>query len=503
VRISSSLTLLLLAGVLLLASCDSKPSREGTTNPLDLGNSSTNGNPYGLQGSYADGSVTLRWNRLSIDGLQGYAIFRASRLESEFARVDTAGADATSWTDPAPQYFTTSHYRIAAIGFDGSEADTTGRPPVEVAVPPLLRLAGGAATTAAREIAISIRAEAADRMILSEDSLFLGAEWESFDTSKTWILTEGKGTKTLYLRAARGETDTSSVIADMIRTASTGGILVLAGGESTVARARVPVELSGTLIDKIVLSPDTLFGDAADTTLLFDSLATLDSLGIEWVFGTDLSTKTLYAEFWNEFGPDTVAADSVLPDPLTNVSVVLAGGDSIASVCEVSLSIDAKATLMNLSSINEHPPENWVSFRPNTTWTIGDTAGTYEVWVQLSNDFTNLMTSPASDAIRFVPVRLAIAITAPAESSFVAEGSTVAITGNVVAASCRAAPDSVDVEIGASLFTVENGQAGWTASWTVDEEPADTTALRIIARTRDEADSTASDTVLVFVVPSK
>jgi hypothetical protein len=425
-----------------------------------------------------------------------------SSLDGEFARVDTAGADAASWTDPAPPYFTTSRYRIAAIGFDGSEADTTGRPPVEVVVPPLLRLAGGAATTAARTVSASIRAEEADRMTLSEDSLFTGAEWESFDTSKTWTLTEGKGTKTLYLRAARGDS-TSDTVADTIRTAPTGGTLVLAGGDLTTARARIPVALSGTLLSKVVLSADTLFGDAADTTLLFDSLATIDSLGMEWAFGTDLSAKRLYAEFWNEFGPDTIATDSVLPDPLTNVSVILAGGDSIASVCEVSLSINAKATLMNLSSVLDFPPENWTVFKPNATWTIGDTAGTYTVWVQLSNDFTNLMESPVSDAIRFVPIRLAISITAPAESSFVVEGSTVAITGNVVAASCRAAPDSVDVEIGASLFTVENGTTGWTASWIVDEEPADTTALRIIARTRDEADSTASDTVLVFVVPSK
>ncbi|MFH1679414.1 MAG: Ig-like domain-containing protein, partial [Candidatus Eisenbacteria bacterium] len=443
------------------------------------------------------------WNRLNLPGLQGFTIFRMSNLDSAFARVDTAESDATLWIDPAPRHFTTSLYRIAAVGAGGSEADTTGRAAVSVVVPPLVRLAGGAASTAVRNVAVSIRAEEAGSMILAEDSLLSGAAWEPFDTSMTWTFGEGKGTKSLYLRVQRGAADTSDVVGDAIETAATNGALLLAGGDSTTARARVPFALSGELLTKVVLSPDALFGDAGDTSLVFDSLTTLDSLGMEWMFGTDLGTKILRAQFWNEFGPDTVSADSVRPDPLANVSVLLAGGDSVANVCEVSLSIDAKATLMNLSPVPDFPPENWIPFRRETTWTIGDTAGTYTVWVQLSNDFVNLMESPTGDALLFVPVRLAIAITAPADSSVVVEGNTVSIEGSVVGASCRAAPDSVEVEIGDSLFTAGIEAAAWTVSWTVDEDPSDTTALSIVARTTDQADSTASDTVLVFVAPSK
>ncbi|MFH1680158.1 MAG: hypothetical protein ABIH26_05870, partial [Candidatus Eisenbacteria bacterium] len=56
----------LLFGALLLAGCDSRPAREGPVNPLDPENPATLGNPYGLQGSYVEGSVSLKWNRLNL-----------------------------------------------------------------------------------------------------------------------------------------------------------------------------------------------------------------------------------------------------------------------------------------------------------------------------------------------------------------------------------------------------------------------------------------------------
>jgi hypothetical protein len=502
-RIGSLAFFLAAAAALLLASCDSRPAREGAVNPLDPENASTEGDPYGLAASYAGGSVSLQWVRVAVPDLAGFTVFRKSDSDEGFVRVDTAGAAETRWTDPSPVRFATSLYRIAAIAVDGSEADTTGRGTVTVDVPPLFRIAGGAATTAARGVNLSIHAAGADRMILSEDSLFAGAAWEPFDTSKAWTLPEGKGRKILYLRVARDEADTSDVLADSISTAPTDGRLVLARGDSVTARARVGVRLSGRLLSSVIVGTDALFGDEADTTIAFDSLSNADSLDFDWIFDTGPLEKKLYARFSNEFGPDTIAVDSIRPDLLTDVSVRLAAGADVASVCEVSLVVDANATLMNLSSTLEFPPESWVSYDRETTWAIGDTAGVYRVWVQLSNDFVNLMESPASDTVRFLPIPLALVIESPADSSYAEEGDTVAIAGGVVAASCREAPDSVEVRIGDSLFVATAGDTSWSLDWVVDENPADTVEVRVIATVSDETDSTASDTIRVFVVPAE
>jgi hypothetical protein len=130
----------LLAG-LLAACCDTRPDREGANNVLDPNNPSTRGNPYGLEAEYQSQNVVLKWDAVDLPGLQGYAIFRSAGPDSAFARIDTAAAAETRWTDPSPRRFSTSLYRIAAIGGDGSEADTTGRPPVSIDVPPAVRIA--------------------------------------------------------------------------------------------------------------------------------------------------------------------------------------------------------------------------------------------------------------------------------------------------------------------------------------------------------------------------
>jgi type 1 fimbria pilin len=493
----------LILAALLAACCDTRPDREGANNVLDPDNPSTLGNPYGLEVEYKNETVVLKWDSVRLPGLQGYTILRGTGPDSAFARVDTAAATETRWTDPSPIRFSTSIYRIVAIGGDGSEADTTGRPPVAIDVPPAVRIAGGATSTASRTVRLSIDAGTADRMILSEDTLFAGAEWETYDTSRTWTLSEGKGTKWIHLRATRGETDTSVVASDSIVTASARGSLVLAGGDTATARVRVGVAVLADTVVQIILSPDTLFGDAGDSTYAIDGPVRPDTLRTTWTFGADLSMKRLYARFWNEFGTDTTIADSVRPDDLSNVSVLLAGGDTAASVCAVSLRVAARATVMNVSSSLDFPGENWEPFRAETTFEIGDTAGTYFVWVQLANDFVPLMESAASDHIRFVPIPLALVIQEPADSAAVAEGDTVDIVGNVVAASCREAPDSVEVRIGETVRRTANTGAGWALSWVVDENQADTVEVRITASATDQADSTASDTVRVFVAPSE
>jgi hypothetical protein len=158
---------------------------------------------------------------------------------------------------------------------------------------------------------------------------------------------------------------------------------------------------------------------------------------------------------------------------------------------------------MILSPDSSFQEETWEPFRPETTFEIGDTAGAYSVWVQLANDFVPLMESAASDQIRFEPTPLGVVIREPADTAAVVEGDTVDVSGNVVAASCREAPDSVEVRIGEAVFTVANGDTGWALSWIVDENPVDTVEVRITASATDEADSTDSDTIRVFVAPSE
>lgn len=57
----------------------------------------------------------------------------------------------------------------------------------------------GAAATQTREVALKLKAENASYMSISNDNLFLGP-LETYATTKTWVLTEGDGVKTVYVK---------------------------------------------------------------------------------------------------------------------------------------------------------------------------------------------------------------------------------------------------------------------------------------------------------------
>lgn len=484
--------------VAVAARCDSKPGREGPVNPLDRENPTTGGDPYGLDATYLEGKISLKWNAIGVPGLQGVTIFRKTQFDSLFARVDTVGGTIKTWVDGNPVYFAKIRYRIAPIGSDGSEADTVGRGLDSVTVPPFLRIAAGAAVTAVREVPLFIGAAFADEMILSEDSSFADASWEPFDSAATRTLSGGQGTKRIYLKVRREGGETSDRVFGTIETASTAGALVLAGGDSLTARRWVSAAASGSLMTRLVLSTDETFGDAGDSVYDFDS-STTGTKTVSWLFDNTLATKVLFAEFSNGFGVERVAVDSIRPDDLSAASALLAAGSETSTVCEVTLTVSARALYMMLSPDSLFADDTWIPYQSNSVWWIGDSAGTYAVHVNLMNDFASRV---VRDGIVFEPIPLAVVIDSPADSAFFSTGNSFSVRGGVIAASCREAPDTVYVEVGDSLFAVALGDTtSWAApEYTFTESPSGTLAVTLVATVSDEADSAAADTVTVFLV---
>ena len=504
-RLLISITLISVL-VLLSVVCDSRPNQEGPTNPLDPENPFTDGDPFALQASYTEGTVNLNWAAVGISGLQGYTISRKTSLEDAFATLDTVDSGTTQWEDPSPAYFTTSLYRITLIGPDGAESDTTGRGMDTLTVPPFLEIANGAETTARAEVAIAIRAEEAEWMRLSADSLMSETEWIAFLADTVWVIdtddcTTPPCTLSLYLQVIRDGSDTSTVVTRTIRSASIDGTILLADGDSSIAKTRVAVELTAYKPTQIVLGENAVFGDAGDTTMVFDSLYTLDPLELQWTFSDEQTTKWLYAEFRNDFIAETLGV-SVEPDLLEDASIAFVWGDSFTSDCDLPVEMNAKALLMRIANdILELSQEAWIPYTENATVTVGDTAGIYTVFAQFQNEY---FTRYVYDEIEFVPTPLTVSIVSPEDSvmiEIVGEDDTVTVSGNVVAASCRTTPDSVELLIDTTAFTLAVTDTGWVIDWIVTEIPADTTGVTVIARTEDGYDSIASDTLTFFIHP--
>ena len=83
----------------------------------------------------------------------------------------------------------------------------------------------GASETASTNVNLVLGATGANRMIISNSSLFTGASWEGYVASKSWDLTAGLGPKTVYVRYKNSYGNTSGVITDSIilSSASDGG----------------------------------------------------------------------------------------------------------------------------------------------------------------------------------------------------------------------------------------------------------------------------------------
>ncbi len=97
-----------------------------------------------------------------------------------------------------------------------------------------IEINSGNEKTANRNVALALKAEGATMMAISNDADFTESEWETFSASKEWVLTEGNGGKTVYVRFRNSKGKASAIHTDSIilekKTGERGEVL----GDDTV-----------------------------------------------------------------------------------------------------------------------------------------------------------------------------------------------------------------------------------------------------------------------------
>ena len=111
-------------------------------------------------------------------------------------------------------------------GGGGSPADTT--PPTNTSIV----IASGATSTSGIAVNLTLGATGASQMMIGNDNAFTGGAWLTYATSKSWTLTAGAGTKTVYAKFR----DTSGNIS--LSVSST--IQLLEGYSTTTPTTTVP-----------------------------------------------------------------------------------------------------------------------------------------------------------------------------------------------------------------------------------------------------------------------
>lgn len=284
--------------LLLFFSCAEHISEPGEENPPDT---SSFFDPYKLTAEIANGGITLNWNAITFITVDGYDLFRKVDHDSSFALLRELGP-VTSYIDSAVQNGHHYEYYVTARTTDDS---TTPSNVVTISIntEPMLVIEGDSvATTPIRDVSLTILAFGADKMLLSNDDEFTDVEWESYSSLVNWQLTEGIGTKTVYLRIYYSAGDTSDVISDSIEPAVLSPVLDILPLESDYVNSRyVMISTQGSGASQIKISN-------VNVPTGLEWIQCQDSL--EWSLdsGPD-GERNVYAWFKNDFYTTAIMAN--------------------------------------------------------------------------------------------------------------------------------------------------------------------------------------------------
>ncbi len=165
------------------------------------------------------------------------------------------------------------------------------------------------------------------------------ASWEFFTTSKSWNLTAGTGSKTVYgeFMNANGAAkyDDDTIIFD---TTKPGGTFVINSGDTYSNSSLVTLDLAG-ITDAVHMR----FGNTVEerNSAGWDSYKTSKS----WTVTVGDELKTVYGEFRSACGLSNASNDTIIlnaesPDEVSNLNAVTNGADTVTLDWEDPADVD-------------------------------------------------------------------------------------------------------------------------------------------------------------------
>ncbi len=191
------LSVFLIIGLgLIFLNCERK-LKDSTGPALNLNPPPT---PKNIVLEIGDKTIKLSWSVDSLNGISYFKIYRSDSVGVEPKLYDSTATAITTYTDLGLKNGQEYFYRISSVATDKLE----GYKSVKVsAVPNLFAVTinSGAKYTNNRSVTIGLTGASNTRhVIISEDSLFGDASWQTFSGSKSFTLSFTDGTKYVYAR---------------------------------------------------------------------------------------------------------------------------------------------------------------------------------------------------------------------------------------------------------------------------------------------------------------
>jgi hypothetical protein len=170
------------------------------------------------------------------------------------------------------------------------------------------------ASTSSTAVTLTIDATGATQMVICNASNFVGCDWEAYDVSKSWELTPGLGTKTVYTLFKSSSGDLSSLVSDTID--------LVAAGEGAPTPTQAPTSYEGLIMQDPMPAASLPVGVQVGTLVKIDGLSTvyfIDNDNRRHAFPSDNVYFSWFSDFSNV---KTISAETLAAIPLgSNVTM--------------------------------------------------------------------------------------------------------------------------------------------------------------------------------------
>lgn len=247
---------------------------------------------------------------------KGYAFFNKSAFANNAAiskaviRVEVSQYNDSSCTQPTG---------VVTVRETVSAADSTilnVNIDTKAPISSMFRINNDALYTKNRNVTLNITASdtlaGLDKMMISNSSSFTGSSWENYLATRTgWNLTNGDGSKIVYIKFMDKAGNESIAYSDSIyldTTGPVGSVSIANGAQYSVPNAKVTLNISatdsGSGVDRMMISNNPGFNGAA--------WEPFSAVKAGWSLSSGLGNKTVYIKFIDLLGnQSTVYSDSI------------------------------------------------------------------------------------------------------------------------------------------------------------------------------------------------
>ena len=256
----------------------------------------------------------------------------------------------------------------------------------------------GAEVANSNSIGLTISAQDAVKMKISNSGDFKGASWDKYATSKNWTLISGDGTKTVYVKFADSQGNESATYSDSILLDSTQkakGTIIINNNVKLTNSTDVNLTITASADAKnMMLSNSKDFSSAS-----WENISTTKT----WTLTGGDGEKTVYIKFKDGIGVvsdafnDNIKLDTVKPTGTVKIN----NGAEKTNKVNATLSISAvsDAVEMQVSNTDSFDGAQWEKRTTSKQWTLTSGDGTKTVYVKLKDEAGNVSAIAISDTI--------------------------------------------------------------------------------------------------------